>query len=210
MFGFITRLGAVVGVLALMLTLLGTGSAQAAPPDRPPKPAPEEVVYDTTVEAFKINPQTGELGDLIEKTKGPKQVVAFSSGTGGSSSASGCIGIRLTNSGYSAVFGSVLFRYRTLTSWCWNRTQGRVSSIGASWDIIDVSSQMYWRGEVNNALGFYTWRAGYGQSGYRHYRQGSFENCVLKYGCIGRWYPSNDIRVHSDGTYAYTVQGADT
>ncbi len=57
-------------------------------------------------------------------------------------------------------------------------------------------------------LGAYDW--GYGpHSGYRHFRKGSFENCVFKVGCVGIWYPTNDLIVHHDGTWYYQLTGAD-
>jgi hypothetical protein len=199
-------------ILALLAALLTTTSASAvAGATSAKKPAPQEIIFDLVVTDASYDPATGVIGDdaVVTGTTKGSGFVALSSGTGPGPSASGCRATTLTNTARSAVFQTVLFRYITVTSYCWNQAAKSVSNIGLSWRIEDVASTMYWRGEVNRDLGFYSWTSGYPTSGYHHIRQGSFENCVLKYGCIGIWYPSNDFRVHSDGTYADTLRGAD-
>jgi hypothetical protein len=204
------RSAPVVAILVTALMALESASpASAAKPVKPQLQPPAIVLVTTATEAI-YDPATGEVGDGQAVTLRDSVVTTLSSGAGGTATASGCKAVTLTNSGYSAVFGVVLFRHVTVTSWCWNRAAKSMSSIGVSYRLEDVSSTMYWRGEVNRDTGFYSWTSGYPTSGYHHYRQGSFENCVLKYGCIGIWYPSNDLRGHSDGTWTYTVAGADS
>ena len=48
--------------------------------------------------------------------------------------------------------------------------------------------------------GFYTWCCNDGRSGHYAFRQGEIQNCILKYGCPGTWYPTVEIFVHGDGT----------
>ena len=201
-------------VLALLAALLTTASASAvADGASAKKPASQEIIFELVVTDASYDPATGVIGDNTVVSGTATQgsgFVALSSGTGPGPSASGCRATTLTNTARSAVFQTVLFRYITVTSYCWNRAAKSLSNIGISWRLEEVASTMYWRGEVNRDFGFYGWTSGYPTSGYHHFRQGSFENCILKYGCIGIWYPSNDFRVHSDGTYSYTLQGANS
>lgn len=98
----------------------------------------------------------------------------------------------------------------TMTKWCWNRATQVVSSVSPSWTISSVGSQQYWRGEVNFIPEFYDYSTndGHPKSAYKHYRQGRFENCILKYGCISSTYPTNTIRSYYNGTWAWTKNGA--
>jgi hypothetical protein len=89
----------------------------------------------------------------------------------------------------------------------WTRSVRTTYDIQTAWDF-STAAQMYWRGTIRRIVGAYDWGFG-AHSGYRHFRKGSFENCVLKVGCIGIWYPTNDLVVHHDGTWTYSLTGAD-
>jgi hypothetical protein len=126
------------------------------------------------------------------------------SGTGGASSASGCRKVTLRNR-TSTLLGLTAYRFNTWTRWCWERAKHQVYDVSTGWFITDADTQEYWRGIVNDELGYYDFGAndGHPHSAYKHYRQGRFENCVLKYGCIATTYPTNTIRSYDNGTYAW-------
>lgn len=77
------------------------------------------------------------------------------------------------------------------------------------WYIDRVDSTQYWRGQVNSEYSFYDYGVnnGHPRSAYKHYRQGRFENCVVKYGCIGNTYPANTLRSYYNGTWAWKTSG---
>lgn len=131
---------------------------------------------------------------------------ADGSGSGGSSSASGCRKVTVRNVGES-VLGKVVYRYNTWTQWCWNRSDRAITSVKTGVYYTDVASTMYMRGPVVQNETFYAWRAGYNKSGHWHERQSHWENCLVRYGCISSDYPRNVLRAHSDGTYTWATQG---
>ena len=160
-----------VGLAALMVC-----GATIAPPAQASEaaPEPEPLVFtgSATVETFKpdnktlvsrvtYGPETeGQLlpADSTAAVPGgaPMAITPMASGSGGSSTASGC---------------------RKVT--------------------------------VNKELLFYDYSTndGHPKSAYKHYRQGQFENCVLKYGCIGTTYPANTLRSYYNGTWAWATNG---
>jgi hypothetical protein len=125
------------------------------------------------------------------------------SGSGGSSSASGCRTVTLDNRKYSITGIDHMYTYTTTTHWCWNRSSKTVSSVTRDWDFYIDNDTVYWRGQVDLDADFYAWSSGYSRSGYIHARKGEFENCIFKYGCTGTSYPKNIIRSHSDGTWTW-------
>jgi hypothetical protein len=82
------------------------------------------------------------------------------------------------------------------------RTTGRVFRVTNGWDF-DAVSSFHWRGQ--RSIGkYYDWAPGVRpRSAFSHWRKGDFENCWIW--CAGEWYPTNLIKVHSNGTYY--VQG---
>lgn len=132
-------------------------------------------------------------------------VVALGSGSGGTSSASGCRRVTVRNEKEST-FGSTLYWFNTWTEWCWNRTTKVVSSVSTGWSINDVDSLQVWHGVVNDQRYFYSWQAGASKSGYYHYKQGHFENCFLV-ACGANTYPSNTLRSFANGTWSWSTGG---
>lgn len=145
---------------------------------------------------------------VVSEVGGSKVVVQKASGTGGSTTASGCRKVTITNTKRTTL-GFTAFKYHTWTRWCWTRSSQVVSSVTTGWSISDVDSQFYWKGNVNSEFGFYDYSTndGHPKSAYKHYRQGRFENCVFKYGCIGNWYPANTLRSYYNGTWAWSTSG---
>ena len=209
--------GVATAVCLVGVHLASAGSAQAA--DTPPPPAPlitkaTVVVEDYTPDFKKlVSKQTygqeteGKL--MPAPTDSPSgSVAAMSSGSGGTSSASGCRKVTVNHEA-ETVLGFTAYWFKTWTNWCWNRSTQVVSSVSTNWYITDVDSQQYWRGIVNDEFLFYDYSTndGHPRSAYKHYRQGRFENCVLKYGCIGTTYPANTLRSYYNGTWAWETNG---
>lgn len=167
----------------------------------------EGLVFSGTVAAVITTPNGRVISTHIRAIS-PSLIagVPSASGSGGKSLASGCIGVTVTNVAKN-LLGSTAYKYITVTSWCWTRSTRTITSQFDHYRLESVGSQQYWRGEVQYDAGFFTWVSGYSRSGYKHYRQGHFENCVLKYGCIASSYPSNTIEAHSDGTYKWSAIG---
>lgn len=130
-------------------------------------------------------------------------------GTGGTSTASGCRKVTISNRAKTVV-GKTAYRYNTWTRWCWTRSSERIHrGVKTGWSISSVDGFQYWRGQVRKVTNFYDAGANNNRprSGFRHYRQGRFENCVVKYGCIQTSYPANSLRSYSNGRYRYAFSG---
>ena len=209
-----------INLAAATLALLASGTALTAQPAQAAlstKPAPQPVQLVSTGEA-RVE-QYSLSGDLVAATTyGPETMgqdldlpaqddggtPPNASGSGGNPQGSGCLKVTVTNVVHT-LLGFTAYKFITWTSWCWTRSTRTISSVDTGWSITDVDSQYYWKGMVNTSRRFYEWSSGYAKSGYYHYRMGQFDNCVLKYGCIGTSYPENTLRSHSDGTWTWSA-----
>lgn len=150
---------------------------------------------------IEVDPGAG-AGDTVS-------TLAARGGKGGKSTASGCRKVTVSNRARTTL-GKTAYRYNTWTRWCWTRSAQRIHrGVTYGWSISSVDPFQYWRGQVRKSTTFYD--AGPNnhrpRSAFRHYRQGRFENCVVKYGCIQTSYPANSLRSYSNGTYAYRFSG---
>jgi hypothetical protein len=101
------------------------------------------------------------------------------------------------------------YKFHTWTRWCWNRGKQVVTGNPTTgWSISDIDSQYYWQGIASKDLYFYDYgkNNGYPKSAYMHNRVGQFDNCVLKYGCIGTSYADNKIRSYYNGTWSWVTK----
>lgn len=207
------------------VALVGGGGIGAAPPagaapvriSDPAPPATEAIdaasatdlieVQDLTSSGTVISTSTydGQGRLVVELPDGSIiRSSADGSGSGGSSSASGCRKAIVKNRGES-ITGDLVYKYNTWTQWCWNRSDRAITSVRTGEYLSNVASTMYYRGIVGQDERFYAWRSGFNKSGHWHERQVQMENCVLRYGCISNDYPRNVIRAHSDGTYTWAA-----
>ena len=140
----------------------------------------------------------------FEQTKSPTngEVVAFGSGTGGSSSSSGCRTVTVRNE-KETLLGLTAYWLNTWTKWCWNLGNRTISDVETGWHLDDVDPLYTWRGLIVDEESYFAWIAEYGKSGYRHEKQGHFEICLPDVVCIGNYYPRNLLRSHSDGTWSW-------
>lgn len=218
-----TRINLSAGALALaVLTapLLAfpaaatTTDGGATAPSTASAPAPQEL-YSTGEAEVEVFDRHGEL--VSDTTYGPETmgqdlaapagtggIVPNASGSGGTSTSSGCLKVTVHNVVHT-LLGFVAYKFHTWTDWCWSRGSRTITWQTNDWYLSDVDSQEYWRGIVQTDRHYYSWVSGYGTSGFYHYRMGQFDNCVLKYGCIGTTYPANTLRSHSDGTWTWSA-----
>jgi hypothetical protein len=205
-------------LLLVVAILVGTAGAAAAggPPAGAPKP-PElvfelDVIYTPTDAAG--NP-TGP-SQVFHEPKGPPSFVdeqaakgppserrlARRSDDGGTPSYSGC-GAKesiLTAKSFTTLF--VVYRYHVKRLWCWNYGHRVTSASTKTPWFTDVDRNFRIVSESLSPHGwFYLWCCGDGRSGHYAWRQGQIENCILKYGCIGTWYPTIEIFLHGNGTW---------
>ncbi len=120
-------------------------------------------------------------------------------GGGGLPSGQGCRTLTVTNK-TTTTLGFTAFKFITETSWCWNLSQDRTDLHGVIERAQDVDSQYRYRG-LNNSFNQTI------SHGKRVYRQGFFENCIPRYGCIGAYYPVNESKVFSSGMWSWTTNG---
>jgi hypothetical protein len=95
----------------------------------------------------------------------------------------------------------VMYKFWHWKRWCWDYPRVWVSGMGTY--VTDVHPTMSYRGVANAWEHYDTWCCFSRTSGHLSFRQGHFDNCVVKYGCIGAWYPWVRIHAHGDGSYHY-------
>jgi hypothetical protein len=207
-----------VAVIAAAVTAAGSATAAGGPPPTPSLVASLDVVFQRTDAAGnpvgapqRFHDPQGPPSFVDEQAaKGvgksdPDRTLAGRTriaSDGGTPSYSGCGWLHawLTEKDILGLF--VVFKYHVRRSWCWNYGH-RVTSastqtpwftdVDPNFIIISVSLSPHgW---------FYTWCCGDGHSGHYAFRQGEIQNCILKYGCIGTWYPTIEIFLHGDGTW---------
>ena len=208
--------------LATAATALGSPAAHA---DDPAAPTAEPLTLSSsvTVETFKADQKTlvssqtygAETQGLLmgaddpsPATGNPHGISPMDSGSGGTSSSSGCRKVTVNNYA-KTVLGFTAYVFHTWTDWCWTRSTQVVYNVTHGWYTSDIDSQEYWKGIVNSEFLFYDYSTndGHPRSAYKNYMQGQFENCVLKYGCIGTTYPANTLRSYYNGTWAWSTGG---
>jgi len=124
------------------------------------------------------------------------------SGTGGSSSASGCIRVTVNNE-KETTLGFTMFWFHTWTSWCWDRSTKTISDVQTGWYLSDVDWTRQWNSMIVDNVRYYQWEQGSPKSGYEHEKQGHLQGCVGSYGCLSNHYPHNRLWSHSDGTWSW-------
>lgn len=186
--------------LALAGVLVSFGPVASAAEANPPPPAPTtEHVVTITVETF----DTAHHLLSTENLAGADGAGVDESGSGGTSSPSGCRKVTVHNYTRSLIFHTIIFGYHTWTSWCWQRSAYSVSGVSTNYYVSDLDPTIDWVGEASHDLRYYAWTSGKASSGYWHYRMGHFQQCY-PWSCANL-YPSNTLRSHSDGTWTWAT-----
>ncbi|MEZ5098930.1 MAG: hypothetical protein R3C15_03830 [Thermoleophilia bacterium] len=187
-----------LAVAALATIALATTSAAAAPgPAESPQVEAWYTPLDPTMRPIGPRRPATPLGaTAAERLDGPGRTTQ---GGRRLQSASGCAAVDVSRIGRSSIVRSVVYKWHQVKGWCWSA--GKVTRVDISTYPSDVDPNWRYRGQLPGSGGYYAWNGA--GSGHWSLRQGSFENCILKYGCIGSEYPWVKVWVHGDGTYAY-------
>lgn len=203
-----------------LMSVIGMGTPATATPADPGVTQPEETLTTVIVEEILMdkhgNVKSQESSVAFQEVAGqsstssspsaaaaaPDTVALMASGSEGTSSANGCKTATLRNVERSTL-GTLLYTYKTSTSWCWIRSSSFIYQVSNDWDYINDDMCWSWQGEVNKDTNFYNWSGG-PQSGYLHRRKGQVQG-----GCLfpNNKYPENYIRAHSNGTWTWDTNG---
>ncbi len=112
---------------------------------------------------------------------------------------SGCKSVDWYESGHSAIFGSLLYRFHQVDYWCWSYPN--ITSLSIYTYISNVDGSQQYRGVISSSDYYYSWSGG-SRGGHYSFKQAKFDNCVLKYGCIGSSYPWTKVWLNGNGAWA--------
>lgn len=195
----------IVAAGLLSTSIVGIASPVGAATADPTATQQEETYSEVTVEEVQVdkngNVKGGRTAHVGYVGNSPAQAAAIDEGT---SSASGCKTATVYNRERSTL-GTLLYTYKTWTTWCWTRSTDRIYNVSTGWDYINDDMCWSWEGEVNNDINFYNWASGYAPiSGHLHRRKGHTQG-----GCLfpNNKYPENYIRAHSNGTWTWDTNG---
>jgi hypothetical protein len=205
------HLGAIVALTFVATGLVSTpvSAAQPAPQD----PAVDHV--DISVKEETWNDKRQKLATVYygpesegQTLGGPAPsdggVTAQSSGSGGTSTASGCRKSTLTHTAKNAA-GYTLYVYSIWTRWCWTRSNQVVYDVTTGRSATG-SAYVEWKGDTTDERLFYDYGTndGHPRSAYKHYRIGHFYYTISP----GRhYYPDLLFRSYYNGTYAWAENG---
>jgi hypothetical protein len=114
-----------------------------------------------------------------------------------SSQGSDTVSFSVTKWSISGLF--VAWRYQQVVRWCWQYPN--ITCFDARGDFTNVDANGQVRYENNGYGWYYTWAGGPFGGHYSH-REGRVDNCIIKYGCIGSYYPWVDIYVNGNGAWS--------
>ena len=207
--------GGLLAAALLSASAVGLGTPAAATPADPGVTQPEETLTTIVVEEIlmdkhgnvksrdsKVAFQEAAEQSSSAALAAPSSAALMASGSEGTSSANGCKTATVRNVERSTL-GTLLYTYKTSTSWCWIRSSSFIYQVSNDWDYINDDLCWSWQGEVNKDTNFYNWSGG-PQSGYLHRRKGHVQG-----GCVfpNNKYPENYIRAHSNGTWTWDTNG---
>jgi hypothetical protein len=207
----------VVGAALALLALPAAASAKPGPPPGLLWAAGVEVGYTETVRdglgnvvsqvhregipagvAFgdAARDEPGSITRLDPATASARRLAACCS-SGGSDTVSFEVTKR-------SVLGFVAWRYRQVDHWCWQYPNITCLDIGSNFYDVDANGQVRYDGSGYGW--YYTWSGGPFGGHYAH-REGRIDNCVLKYGCIGSYYPYVDVWLNGNGAWSASGGG---
>jgi len=117
-----------------------------------------------------------------------------------SSGGSDTVDFTVTKWSWTGVF--LAWRYHQVNHWCWQYPNITCFYAASNFYDVDPSGQV--RYDSNGYGWYYTWAGGPFGGHYSH-RDGKIDNCILRYGCIGSYYPYVDVWVNGNG--AWTASG---
>jgi hypothetical protein len=175
---------------------VGGGGATVTPTDREGSPT------GPTISEPELAPSPADLAAAQDAVG--SAVVADRSVRRTVHAAAGCKDIDAWRYSTSFLFGTTVYRFHQTVHFCWN-TASKLTAVTTGTYVSNVDPNWTYRGLTASNGYFFTWCCGNTHSGHFGLRQGHFDNCVLKYGCIGSEYPWVKIWIHGNGTWTYTT-----
>jgi hypothetical protein len=122
------------------------------------------------------------------------------SGTGGTSTASGCVRVEIWQK-RTTLLGAFAAKWGVWTDWCWNRAT-QVVSINAKGRDFDVAPCYSFDGVTDQDAYFYDFSTddGHPRSAYHHHKKGGFSSPASGVLPGGHWYPKNTLDSYYNGT----------
>lgn len=84
----------------------------------------------------------------------PGTIVPFGSGSGGSSSASGCKKVTVHNK-KNSYLGALMYTWDTWTEWCWTRSTQRIYNVSTGQRFYPDTTTIDWHGVIDKEKIFY-------------------------------------------------------
>jgi len=175
---------------------IGGGGATATPTDRAGDPIGPTVSESATAAApsqSDLAAARGTQGSAVIAARTPRRTVH---------AAAGCKDIDAWRYSTSFLVGTVVYKFHQTVHFCWN-TANQLTVVNTGTYVSNVDPNWIYRGLTASSGYFFTWCCGQAQSGHYGLRQGHFDNCILKYGCVGSEYPWVKIWIHGDGSWSY-------
>ena len=127
---------------------------------------------------------------------------------------SGCRTVKPFEEGHSSIFKTLVYKFYQAKHWCWNYpnivttpcSANPIKCLFFTDDISDVAKTENYQGVQTRIGYYYTW-AGSNKGGHYSKLVGKFDNCILKYGCIGSSYPWVEIFVNGNGRWRFNKGG---
>jgi len=116
--------------------------------------------------------------------------------------AAGCRDIDAWRYSTSFLFGTLVYKFHQTVHFCWN-SANKLTVVNTGTYVSNVDPNWTYRGLTASDGYFFEWCCGAAQSGHYGLREGHFDNCVPKYGCVGSEYPWVKIWVQGDGSWSY-------
>ena len=116
---------------------------------------------------------------------------------------SGCRQVDWYESGHS-LLGALIYRFHQVKYWCWSYPSITYTNVYTYVSNVDASQQ--YRGVIGASDYYYTW-SGSSRGGHYSFRQAKFDNCILKYGCVGSSYPWTKIWANGNGAWTASDGG---
>lgn len=196
-------------VFVLLLDLLQVGTVLAA----------EERSSTTTQSASQtvLDDQEGDSRPVLESlTMGPLQVRVYPATSqsrmpqvagviGASTTSEQCTSIHAWRDARTSVLRRIAYRYNHWMTWCWDGSA--ITEIVEDYDYLSHTDTAFeWRGTASESAAYYRW-GGNRRGRYRSFMKGEVANCVVRYGCIGTYYPQITINVYANGRNSVSGSG---
>ncbi len=146
------------------------------------------------IQGFRL-PMTTEMesSETIDPQSQPSRGIASAQ----AAAATSCKTVKAARIGYT-LLGFVAYKFWQQKYFCYNGSSA-VSNVNVSAYVSNMDPEHYYRGVVSQS------DIPLNTGAHDSMRQGQIDNCILKYGCIGSYYPAVEIIAYKDGSWYYTT-----